>query len=362
MLYFITIYGFVQSAIALYLLQFRSSSSRHYDFLKILIALILVHLGVKLFLLGFLENQQLFSQLHSFTSFSYGPLVWFQYRHFLHKSLDKVTYLLHLIPFVLAAFVYFLALVFQLPEQFPDLFNNLFINFGRGVVISFIIYSSFILWDLRSQALTAELRLIRQITVLLLSTALVGFLLSTLQAQKIINFDSRHIAYLFLGAIPFVCLSFFYLQPVQSLSISTESQINPLREKEVSYAKSGMSLGDIEAGWIELEYLMQHQKPYLNPDLALETLAQKLQLSRQHLSQILTTKAQKNFYTYVNEYRVSEVLRLMKLKPQERILALALEAGFQSKSTFNTYFKKVTNLNPSDYQLQINGETTKLLK
>lgn len=355
MLYFITIYGFVQSAIALYLLQFRSSLTRHYDFLKVLIALILVHLGVKLFLLGFLQNQQLFSQLHSFTSFSYGPLVWFQYRHFLRKSLDKVIYLLHLIPFVLAAFVYFLALVFRLPEQFPDLFNNLFVYFGRGVVISFFVYSSFILWDLRAQLLTAELRLIRQISVLLLLAALTGLFFSTLQTQKITHFDSRLIAYVFLGAIPFVCLSFFYLQPVTNSTDQT--LLVPLPEKEASYAKSGMSLGGLEVGWVELEYLMQHQKPYLDPDLDLEMLAQKLQLSRQHLSQILTTKAQKNFYAYVNEYRVQEVLRLMKIKPQEKILALALEAGFQSKSTFNTYFKKVTDLTPSDYQLRLNAET-----
>ncbi|RRB04932.1 helix-turn-helix domain-containing protein [Larkinella rosea] len=96
---------------------------------------------------------------------------------------------------------------------------------------------------------------------------------------------------------------------------------------------------------------MEEEKPYLDPELTLSSLAKQLQLSRSFLSQLINEGVGDNFYNFVNRYRVEQVKRFMN-DPSMRhfnLLGLALEAGFKSKSTFNLIFKRFTGLTPSEY-------------
>jgi len=100
-----------------------------------------------------------------------------------------------------------------------------------------------------------------------------------------------------------------------------------------------------------LEY-MNLQKPYHNPELTVTSLASSLNIGRNQLSEIINTGTGSNFYDFVNKYRVDEVKQLM-VNPKFKdftILAIAFEAGFPSKSTFNSIFKKFTGLTPSEYR------------
>jgi AraC-like DNA-binding protein len=118
------------------------------------------------------------------------------------------------------------------------------------------------------------------------------------------------------------------------------------------YEKSG--LGDREAERLRerLLALMDREKPWANSELTLADLAEPLGTSPHKLSEVLNTLVQQTFYDFVNGYRVREVQRRIAAGEAKRtkILALALDAGFASKSTFNTVFKKHTNLTPSDYR------------
>ncbi|WP_397546448.1 helix-turn-helix domain-containing protein [Rhodothermus marinus] len=97
---------------------------------------------------------------------------------------------------------------------------------------------------------------------------------------------------------------------------------------------------------------METEKLYRQPDLTLQALAERLGISPHNLSEVLNTAFGQSFYDFVNGYRVREVQAL--LADPERahltILALAMEAGFSSKSTFNAAFKKHTGLTPSAYR------------
>ena len=64
---------------------------------------------------------------------------------------------------------------------------------------------------------------------------------------------------------------------------------------------------------------------------------------------------EKNFYTLINEYRVQEVIRRMNDKQYQMytLLAIALDAGFNSKSAFNRIFKQITGKTPSEYKLEM---------
>jgi len=97
---------------------------------------------------------------------------------------------------------------------------------------------------------------------------------------------------------------------------------------------------------------MEEHKPYQDPELSLTSLAKKTGISRNLLSETINNGLGSNFYDFINNYRLEEVKKLMSSPKWKNytILALAYEAGFQSKSTFNSFFKKNTSITPSRYR------------
>ena len=101
-----------------------------------------------------------------------------------------------------------------------------------------------------------------------------------------------------------------------------------------------------------LDELMRKEKLYLQPELDLDALSRRLGWSRNEVSAAINGHFGLNFYDYVNGFRIREVQSLME-DPKRRqftIVALAFDAGFNSKPTFNAVFKKQTGLTPSQYQ------------
>lgn len=100
-----------------------------------------------------------------------------------------------------------------------------------------------------------------------------------------------------------------------------------------------------------LEEIMNSAKPYLEPKLTLAELADKCGLSTHQLSRVINERYEKNFFEYINSFRVEEFKHLVKKDPAENLtlLAVAYQSGFNSKTTFNTAFKKITSQTPKEY-------------
>jgi AraC-like DNA-binding protein len=96
---------------------------------------------------------------------------------------------------------------------------------------------------------------------------------------------------------------------------------------------------------------MKDQKLYLNSELSLSLVATILGIRKEVLSKVLNQGLSKNFYRFVNEYRVEEFKRLAENEGANKFthLGLAYEAGFNSKTTFYKAFKQITQLTPSEY-------------
>jgi AraC-like DNA-binding protein len=101
----------------------------------------------------------------------------------------------------------------------------------------------------------------------------------------------------------------------------------------------------------QLEQLMQAQQPFLNPGLSLGELAELAGLPSHQLSKLINDRFGKNFFDYVNSYRIRNFQkRIEQGDHKERtMLSLALEAGFNSKTAFNRAFKKQTGMTPRQY-------------
>lgn len=107
-----------------------------------------------------------------------------------------------------------------------------------------------------------------------------------------------------------------------------------------------------KAQYRHLKEIMKRDKPYLDPDLTIDSLSGQTGLPVYLLSRLINEHGGKNFFNFVNAYRVEEVKdRLMAPGFKSAgVLSIALECGFNSKTTFNTIFKKYTGMTPSAFR------------
>jgi AraC-like DNA-binding protein len=102
----------------------------------------------------------------------------------------------------------------------------------------------------------------------------------------------------------------------------------------------------------QLQEYMQVQKPYLNPMLSLSDLASQLAVPSYTLSQVLNQELKQNFYDFVNYYRLEESKKLLtdSAPKDSKILEVGFKSGFNSKSVFNSAFKKHTGMTPREFR------------
>lgn len=121
-------------------------------------------------------------------------------------------------------------------------------------------------------------------------------------------------------------------------------------EKEQKYKNSQLGSVDIDAITTQLHELLFNQKIYRDEHLSQDQLASKLNLNRHQFSEYLSQHQQVSFFQLVNKYRIKESKELLLNQQSETILSIAFAVGFQTKSVFNSAFKKETGMTPSDYR------------
>jgi AraC-like DNA-binding protein len=128
-------------------------------------------------------------------------------------------------------------------------------------------------------------------------------------------------------------------------------------EPKKKYTKSGLTEETSVQLHQKLTQLMAEEGLYRQSELSITDLASRLGVHPNYLSQIINQKESKNFYEYVNTYRLEEFKRLVAMSKNQQftLLSLAYDCGFSSKSSFNRYFKKATGKTPSEYSTEITG-------
>jgi len=118
------------------------------------------------------------------------------------------------------------------------------------------------------------------------------------------------------------------------------------------YRSSSLKEDQLDRLQNALEQLMQKEKLYLDPQLTLSKLAAQLNISSNHLSQLINTLYHKSYSDYINDLRVAEVKALLRSKESQNktINSLAYDSGFNSISSFYTVFKKQTGMTPSEFR------------
>ena len=127
------------------------------------------------------------------------------------------------------------------------------------------------------------------------------------------------------------------------------------RNETARYPGSNLTPGQIEEYKKQLLALFRAEKPYLDPQLSLADLSEKLSVPARHLSQVINQSFDKSFFDFINSYRIQEAQQILKESGDDKLTVLEVmyEAGFNSKSSFNTAFKKETGKTPTEFRKKI---------
>jgi AraC-like DNA-binding protein len=152
-----------------------------------------------------------------------------------------------------------------------------------------------------------------------------------------------------------ILIGYYGLKQKEIFIQYSDRNIEGVTEPKTKYAGMFLKETDIEHYVSKLKHFMATRKPYLEADLSLPELANKLEIPTHHLSRIINEQFGVNFFDFVNQYRIEEVKSRIGNPEFENfsLLGIAFDSGFNTKSAFNRVFKKMVGLTPSEYKKQI---------
>jgi AraC-like DNA-binding protein len=307
-----------------------------------------------------------------FISFTYGPILYLYVIHLTdsNRRFSGLNFL-HFIPFM----VFFaVSVIFRKKPMFDDLsgflisdrFISLRIVYSISFFLSISVYSILSFNEIRrhqkrlmdsvsytSARITLNWLIILSITFYV--GYLVMFILGGIQiVSPFLPFNPYITTFILIAFFSFV-FSFYVIKQPEIMEPTAPEAIQPVtsaKEKHERYARSGLK-NDIAADYLDrLIRAMEREKLYLKSNLTIEDLSHNTGIPKHHITEVLNERYGRNFFTFINEYRIKEVmLRISDVRYQRyTLLSIAYDSGFNSKSTFNTFFKSYTGKTPSQYK------------
>lgn len=264
-------------------------------------------------------------------TFLFGPLSWLYLFVTLKSEWPKAVYL-HFIPFVaictLMLFGNSLFPNLQLPQHF----------FSVSQTVHLLIYAVLNLWLTKT---TGNNRWAKNVALSFMGYA------ACFTAYHILNWTGvLKIEYDYMVSLGMTV--FIYYIGYHGFKTPIIENLTP----EPKYQKSSLTDNSIEYIIDKLDNTMARERLFTQGDLKLQEVANKLDITVHALSQAINVAKDKKFTDYLNELRVTEAMRLMELKEYEEaiLMAIAIDSGFNNKTSFLNAFKKQTGQTPSNYR------------
>lgn len=162
-----------------------------------------------------------------------------------------------------------------------------------------------------------------------------------------------------IGIMQFISVSLsIFIFVVSYTYLRQPEKLFQSRVVKTKYKTSSLSASDLSTYSQKLDRIMLEEKLYLDSEINLSGLAEKLNISPHTLSQVINQYYQMNFYEFINKYRVEEIkTQLMKAANRNKtIIAIAYDAGFNSKSSFHRIFKKFVGKSPTEFLKEKNTD------
>jgi AraC-like DNA-binding protein len=128
--------------------------------------------------------------------------------------------------------------------------------------------------------------------------------------------------------------------------------VSDIISEEKNSEQVAVSENEYNSALLKLQQYMAKEKPFLNPSLTIQDVSAAIEIPVRDLSLLINHKLEHHFYDFVNSYRIENAMDILKdvTKNKVTILEILYEVGFNSKSSFNTAFKKHTGNTPTAYR------------
>ena len=354
--------GVVQGIILLLSLSSKKEElSASGNLLKIIILIVTVTLAGRIV---YLETHSLLLTkiltVGDLVIFLYGPLIYLFFQKYLDVQRTNLKHMWFHVSPALLHFVVMLPLLISTQDTFPTLnrvfYAKLYFFIELGAIIQLSVYY-YLCWRILLQFqgnisnylsfdyATRFLKSILLVMGLCISIWALSFLAFRFGIPFLPNYLGYHLTWIGLSFSVYV-LSYYAMNHSEFFcrNVLKKESDNIPDDEELKVLKD------------KLLTLMHAEKPYLDPLLTLTRLSEASVIDLHTLSRIINTQIGKNFNDFVNSYRVSEFIELAKSESHKKytLLSIAFESGFNSKSTFNSAFKKQTSQTPRDYISALN--------
>jgi AraC-like DNA-binding protein len=308
-------------------------------------------------MLNFFETNAHFLHLVTPLWYLFPPLCYFYVKKQMNPEFKwKQEYFFHFIPFLLMLYRFFpfyflpaeIKLQFFTDELKPPGTQLMSILFVLISPIQLALYSGIIRFKTLKEKPTSNFNPVHLNWLKLFFTIffLFGLMQTVLITKWIFTQEiTLQFKYVPLALFAFIIYSIAYLAIIQPEALFP---FKILKLKKINGEQTRRYA-------TELINLVEDEKLYLNSELKYSEVASRLGISARYLTEVLSRELGKSFSDFVNEYRVKEVQqRIQNNETKDLTLyAIALDSGFNSKSSFNRVFKKHTGCTPSEFVTQI---------
>ncbi len=273
----------------------------------------------------------------------------------------KFIHLLHALPFVIVMFLLFIFYYNQTPEtqkwvledvkKGKGLSNIMISVFGFIYELSYLLAIKITIRNYRNKIVEQfsnldkiNLKWLNFVVNIFIISVLASTFSNVLRHSQLISMDQGAIIFGLIGLLFFI--SSVLLKGLHQNEIFLGADQNPATESGTPEERESL-----------LQKLNNHitrHKPYLDPDLTLKDLAEQVQISSRQLSTLINAELGKSFFDLINSYRIEEAKKILRDSKDSKLTVLEVmyEVGFNSKSSFNTAFKKYTGSTPTAYKSQ----------
>lgn len=288
----------------------------------------------------------------------FNPLLYFYSKSLINPGLRLKWYQLwHILPYLFIKFGAYMNATQLEYSNFFTINSETWFNFVFGIlsVFSFIGYSTASLMMVHRYRLNLKNEfstINRKVTLGWLLFVIIFYMtfMGLAYVLGLIKYISRIetfaviVTYSFILGLVYV-FSFYGLLQQQLYTQTVEAGSK-------QYKNPRLTGNTIQEEIKKLSAFFNEEKPYLDSEFTIYKLSESLNLARHELTEVLNTGIGKNFYQFVNEYRVEEVKQKLKNPKYDKysIDAIGFECGFNSKSTFYEVFKKYTGFSPAQYK------------
>lgn len=302
----------------------------------------------------------------------FAPLL-FLYSKYVTKDYEKFQRkdYLHAIPPVLTVLIYIIvkAFSFDTNSTAESTANILWLRtlFGNLYVGLFILYSIFAtktviqfkkerkhFYSYKSDKISLNWLLFVILSFVIVF--LIIIILSALLEYRILNKNKEEFMHVIELFFVYIISIWGFRQTQLDVEIKTKNIFNAkATQKSYSnekYQKSGLKSEQAEKYLDTLIKHMEKSEPWKDHELSLDKLSAQTNISKYHITEVLNELIGKNFYMFVNEYRIEYAKKLLSSAKFNHwsIVSIAYECGFNSKTAFYNFFKKLTHKTPNDFK------------